>query len=53
LYNPPHLTPLPSPRINVWAIILFHWTFALDLTFLYLAEVNEEETKREKRKIKK
>ena len=52
LYNPPRLTPPPSPRTNVWAIILFHWSFSLDLTFLYLAEVNEEEMKREKRKIK-
>ena len=30
------------------AIILFHWTYALDLTFLYLAEVNEEEVKERK-----
>ena len=43
---------LLSPRTNVLAIILFHWTYALDLTSLYLAEVNEEVVKKGKRKIK-
>ena len=45
LLLPPSLPPslLFLSRSDTFAILVFHWTFALDLSSLYIAELEEDD----------
>ena len=40
--------PLSLSRSDTFAILVFHWTFALDLSSLYIAELEEDDEEKGK-----
>ena len=47
LFLPPSFPPSLS-RSDTFAILVFHWTFALDLSSLYIAELEEDDEEKGK-----
>ena len=44
---------LPFSRTDTFAILVFHWTYALDLSSLYIAELEESDEEKGKEREKK